>query len=50
MELRLAEHGSKFRRNLQITINGVTPDVFKIPPKKDTENIAAKFCTEFLIH
>src|SRR6218665_184006 len=42
VELRLAEHGSNFRRDLQIAINWVTPDVFKILPKK---NIAAKFCT-----
>ena len=47
VELRLAEHSTKFRRDLQIAINGVTPDVFKIPPKRhyNTENIAAKFCT-----
>jgi len=37
--------GSKFRRDLQIAINGVTLGVFKIPQKKNTENIAAKFCT-----
>jgi len=37
----------------QITINSVTPDVFKILPKKNTENIAAKFCTacsDTLVH
>jgi len=34
-ELRLAEHGPKFGRDLQIAINGVTRDVFKIPPKKE---------------
>ena len=43
VELRLAEHGTKFIRDLQIAINGVTPDVFR--QKKNTENIAAKFCT-----
>src|SRR6218665_2388960 len=32
VELR---HGSKFRRDLRIVINGVTPDVFKIPPNKE---------------
>src|SRR6218665_966700 len=45
VELSLAEYDSKLRRYLQITINGVTPDLFKILPKKNTENIAAKFCT-----
>jgi len=33
VQLRLAEHGTKFRHDLQIAINGVTPYVFKIPPK-----------------
>src|SRR6218665_1380652 len=44
-ELRLSEHGTKLRRDLQIEINMVTPDGFKIPPKKNTGNIAGKFCT-----
>jgi len=34
-ELSLAEYDSKLRRYLQIAINGVTPAVFKIPPKKE---------------
>jgi len=29
----LSEYGSKLRRDLLITINGVTPDVFKTPPE-----------------
>src|SRR6218665_1117724 len=45
VELSLAEYDSKLRHYLQIAINGFTLDVFKIPPKKNTENIAAKFCT-----
>src|SRR6218665_1050029 len=50
VELRLAEHGTKFRRDLQIAVNGVTPDVFKLPPKKNTENITANFAQHVLIH
>src|SRR6218665_2126131 len=34
VELSLAEYGSKLRLDLQIAINGVAPDVFKIRPKK----------------
>ena len=44
MESFIAEYGSKLRCDLQNAINGVTPDVFKIPPKTNTENIAAKVC------
>src|SRR6218665_3212312 len=35
VKLSLAEYDSKLRRYLQIAINKVTPDVFKIPPKKE---------------
>src|SRR6218665_1144824 len=45
VELRLAECGRKLRSDLQIVINGINPDVLEIPPEKNTENIAAKFCT-----
>ena len=45
VELRLAEYDNKLRRNLKIAKHGVTPDVFKITPKKNTKNNAAKFCT-----
>jgi len=35
VELQLAEQGTKFRCDLQIAINGVTPDAFKILSKKE---------------
>ena len=35
VKLSLAEYDSKLRCYLQIAINEVTPDVFKIPPKKE---------------
>src|SRR6218665_3661451 len=53
VELSLAESDSKLRCYLLIAINGFTPDVFKIPPKKNIENIAAKFrtaCSNTLMH
>src|SRR6218665_1241104 len=42
VELRLAEHGSKLRRDLQIAINRVTPDVLKILPKKEYSEYCCK--------
>jgi len=45
VELRLAEHGTKFRRDLQIAITGSLRTSLKFRQKNNTENIAAKFCT-----
>src|SRR6218665_3236334 len=42
VELSLAEYDSKLRRYLQIAINGFTPDVFKIPPKKEYSEYCCK--------
>src|SRR6218665_2544037 len=51
VELRLAEHGTKFMRDLQIAINGVTADVFSNSAKKRILRMLLKnFAQHVLIH
>ena|SRR6218665_1114538 len=50
VDLRLAEYGIKLRRDLQIAKIGVTPDVFKIPPKGILRILVQNFRHRVLIY
>src|SRR6218665_2334251 len=47
VDLWLSKYRRKLRHDSQIATSGGTLDVFKIPSKKNTENIAVNFCPAY---